>query len=108
MTNLMELASRVGEARRSDNALDVQVEVALFQPDDTYTVCRANAAGTKVIYTRTDGSKETCWAPDWSASPKSREEAAEALGFLARVRAHLGTGPAVEAAILRKKEGRDG
>ena len=104
MTDLMELASHVGSASRSDNVLDVLVEVELFQPDSIYTVCRANAAGTKVIYTRTDGSKETCWAPDWTASPESRAEAAEALGLLARVRAHLGTRPAVEAAILRKKE----
>ena len=58
------------------NELDVLIEIATFEPCDTYSAARANAAGTKVIYTRRDGSDETCWARDWC---KFRPRAVAAL-----------------------------
>lgn len=61
-----ELIKRLGKATKSDNALDVLVEIALFEPDETFVAVRANAAGTKVIYTRPDGREQTFWAPDWT------------------------------------------
>ena len=65
MTDTSTLISRL-EAGRSDNFLDVEIEVALFEPDDHYSAARANSAGTKVVYTLRDGRQETCWAADWS------------------------------------------
>lgn len=54
------------EAGKRSNELDVQIECALFTADDEYESCRPNNAGTKVIYTLTNGSHHTCWARDWS------------------------------------------
>lgn len=48
--------------RLSENELDVIAEVEAFIPDEFYTACRANAAGTKVIYTAHNGREITCWA----------------------------------------------
>lgn len=53
-----------------DNALDVQVEVALFKPGKVYTACRPNAAGSKVIYTGVLGNEVTCWADDWTSAER--------------------------------------
>ena len=45
MTDLNKLAERV-EAGESSNALDVLIEVALFEPCKAWSACRANNAGT--------------------------------------------------------------
>lgn len=88
MTDLMELASRVEAGEGYDNSQDVEIEVALFQADHLYSAARANAAGTRVIYTRqSDGGQETCWAPDWTGGPAVRGRTAA----LIRARAHQGT-----------------
>lgn len=76
MPNLEELASRVEAGRGTDNALDVLIEVALFEPDEEYVSARPNAAGTKVIYTLHGGIERTYWAQEWTAD---RKDAASAL-----------------------------
>lgn len=50
-------------------AIETEVEIALFQPCETYASVTANAAATKLIYVRTDGRNETCWPQDWCADP---------------------------------------
>ena len=70
MTKLTELIDRLEKARRGSNELDIAVEIALFKPDQYHTTIRANAAGTKVIYTRHDGREETFWARGWSEDRK--------------------------------------
>ena len=64
--NLPDLIARVESAPREDNSLDVLCEVALFKPSSVFTAIRANAAGTKVIYTDRAGNQVTCWAEPWS------------------------------------------
>lgn len=54
------------EGGKASNELDVQIECALFTPDEDYKSCRPNNAGTKVIYDLTDGTQHTVWANDWS------------------------------------------
>jgi hypothetical protein len=63
---LIELAERVEAAGHNDNALDVLVEIALFRPDKRFIAIRANAAGTKVIYTDHSGRESTHLAWDWT------------------------------------------
>lgn len=67
MTDLHALAGRVEAGKGTSNALDVEVEIALFRPDELYLGVRANAAGTKVIYTDHGGNEATHWARDWTA-----------------------------------------
>lgn len=69
MTDLLSLAARVEAMQGSSagvNALDVLIEIAMFQPDDEYVAIRANAAGTKVIMTAPAGHNDTFWAFDWT------------------------------------------
>ncbi len=61
------------EAGERSNELDVLIECALKG-------CRANNAGTKVIYTESDGSENTHWARDWSLRPDSTISALKARG----------------------------
>lgn len=67
------------EAGERSNALDMAVEVALFEADETYISVRPNSAGTKLIYTRRDGSEETCWAFDHTLTAESRAKCAAIL-----------------------------
>jgi hypothetical protein len=73
---LVELAERVEKATEADNALDVLVEIALFEPGKVEKAIRANAAGTKVIYTDRGGKEETCWASDWTTWKRRKSTAA--------------------------------
>lgn len=57
------------EAGERGNELDVLVEVATFEPDDVFASCRANNAGTKVIYTRHTGEESSHLAYDWTLDP---------------------------------------
>jgi hypothetical protein len=83
---LLALADRVDAVEKSDNGLDVLIEVALFEPDaDTLSV-RANSAGTKVTYTVAEGRPETCWAPDWTVGFSERANASARLRALATSR----------------------
>lgn len=76
---MMELAERVASAGASRNSLDVEVEVAMFKPSKAFVAIRANAAGTKVIYTRANGNEVTCWAEDWTIDASTRVNTAIAL-----------------------------
>lgn len=58
-----DLIARLEGAGSGGNELDVLIEVALFEPDEEYLSCRANIAGTKVIYSLRDGREEAYWAP---------------------------------------------
>lgn len=66
MTDLRELAERVAHGEGCDNALDVEIEVALFKPDAISRSARPNAAGTKVVYINHDGTQATHWAEEWT------------------------------------------
>lgn len=67
----MTLIERLEAASGPDNALDVLVEVAMFNPNGVpFSSCRSNAAGTKVIYTDRAGNDVTCWAAPWSEEPR--------------------------------------
>ena len=59
MSDLRGLIERVEKAREVDNRLDCEIDVALFKPDRRHRSVRMNAAGTKLIYTRHDGSQDT-------------------------------------------------
>jgi hypothetical protein len=72
---LTELLARVEAATEGDNALDMEIESALFKPDQTFASVRANSAGTKLIYKRHDGMEQTFWAYDYTLNSKSREAA---------------------------------
>ena len=78
-SNLMALAERVEAATGSDNALDVLIDVALFEPGRFAKAIRANAAGTKLIMTDSRGNEQTYWAEDWTSEAELRRSAAEAL-----------------------------
>lgn len=68
----VELIERL-EGGESSNALDMLIEAYLFVPgDDNYVAMRPNAAATKLIYTRADGSEETVSAWDWSLKSNRR------------------------------------
>ena len=82
LTELMEAVRNCDEA---DNALDVEIEIASFQPDRMYKSVRANAAGTKLIYTTQTGEKETCWAWDWTLNAENREAAIASLSALSQI-----------------------
>ena len=85
MTNdLNALAAKVEGLTRSDNYLDVAVEIELFKPNSVYAAVRANAAGSKLIYTDRTGNEVTCWAEDWTRRP---EQTAAALRARAKERA---------------------
>ena len=73
---LEELLACVEDGNGPDNALDVRIEVALFQPYSWYASARANNAGTKVIYTDRSGKQSTHWAKDWTMT---REDTADSL-----------------------------
>lgn len=76
------LVERLKACDEADNALDIAVEMATFHPDARYAAVRANAAGTKLIYTTHDGENQTCWAWDWTLTPESRREAIKLLSAL--------------------------
>ena len=62
----MTLSTRIAALDAPDNSMDVLCEVALFEPCDLFASCRANNAGTKVIYTTTKGRDNTHWAMEWT------------------------------------------
>lgn len=73
---LAERVSRLGP--QGDNHLDVQVEVALFNPGGVYTAARPNYACSKVVYTDKAGNNVVCWAEDWTI-PARRKATIAAL-----------------------------
>lgn len=81
--DMLALAARVEARHGFDNSLDVEIEVALFEPGGIAVSARPNAFGTKVIYTYVDGTQATYWAEEWTAD---RADAAASL----RARASMG------------------
>lgn len=75
--SLSSLIDRVRAGERS-NALDVEIEVAVFSPDENYASIRPNSPGTKVIYRTHRGAEQTCWAADWTMFPQVAEAALKA------------------------------
>ena len=79
MTDKATLAERIeGLGPMSDNSLDVEIEVALFEPNPRALSIRPNNAGTKVIHTSATGEESTHWARDWTVS-KNRKSTIAAL-----------------------------
>lgn len=64
----MNLIIELRSLKRASNYYDVLCEIALFEPDVIHRSIRANAAGTKVIYTDHEGNDTTCWARDWTTN----------------------------------------
>lgn len=77
--DLATLLERVRACTGPDNALDMEIEMALFEPDHKHVSLGANAAGTKLIYKRADGRQETFWAADYTLTPTSRQTAIDQL-----------------------------
>lgn len=85
---LLALADRVDAIRSGfDNAIDVQCEVALFQPDNCELAIRPNAACSKVIVTINGGPDRTFLAGDYTISAGARRKTAARLRALAQVKA---------------------
>lgn len=63
---LTELAERCEAGAGFDLSLEILIEVTMFEPDGEFVSIRPNAAGTKVICTRADGSEATFAADDWT------------------------------------------
>lgn len=79
---LLALAAKIEAETGCCNRLDVQAEIALFEPDDRWAAIRANDAGTKTICTAPDGSERTFWARDFTISAAARRNTAAALRSL--------------------------
>lgn len=66
---LTALADRVLAGSGLSNGLDIEIEIALFDPpEDGFVSVQPNATRTKLIYRRKDGTTCTCWAHDWTAT----------------------------------------
>ena len=68
----MSLLDHLSKLNAPCNRTDVLIELALFKPDENYVSVCANNAGTKVIFTRTNGKRETCSAYDYTLTPERR------------------------------------
>lgn len=82
MSDLSELLERVKAARGYSNALDIEIDIALFKPDSRYLSVHPNAAGTKLVYRLADGSTRTHWAEDHTLNQDSIERAIRLLSAL--------------------------
>ena len=82
---LKALAERVERSIAPSNSLDMEIEIALFNPDSEHVAVRPNNAGTKLIYTAKNGSKQTFWANDYTLNHESRASTVAAIrAFLAK------------------------
>lgn len=82
MTHYQDLIDKVRRCRKADNALDIAIDIALFQPDALFAAVRANNAGTKLIYTEHNGAHQTCWAQDHTLTSATRKQAISDLLIL--------------------------
>lgn len=88
--DLLALADLVeGVEGGFDNAIDVQCEIALFEPDDCELAIRANAAGSKVIVTINRGPDRAFIARDFTLGAAARRKTATRLRALATSRSQL-------------------
>lgn len=74
--DVADLIARLEKGELS-NGLDILIELAFFAAEPI--ACRANSAGTKVVYTYRDGREEVCWARDWSMRRESTIAALKAI-----------------------------
>lgn len=81
-TALQDLLDRVKAATGYDNALDIAIDVALFEPDVEFSAARANAAGTKLVLTDCNGQQRSFLATDWTLNPAMRARAIASLTAL--------------------------
>lgn len=72
---LSGLIERVRGLKDASNALDIEIELALFKPDGRHASVRPNHAKTKLVYTTHDGQTETFWASDWTLTAGHRADA---------------------------------
>jgi len=84
MSDLAWLLESLEKDSGPDNEIDIAVDLVLFRPDARYTSVRANAAGTKLVYTKRDGRHETCWADDHTLNAACRAKAADRVRALAQ------------------------
>lgn len=70
----MTLIDKLSRLDGPCNRTDVLVELAFFRPDENYKSARANDAGTKIVFTKTDGKNETCWPMDYTLTPERRSK----------------------------------
>lgn len=70
---LLALAERVEKGKLS-NSIDVEVEIALFDPCQEWASVRPNFSRSKVIYTNHDGLETTHWALEWTMNRKNTAE----------------------------------
>lgn len=75
MTSYDTIISRLEGATGADNELDIAVDIALFHPDERHDAVRANAAGTKLVYTRRGGGTDTFLATDHTLNETTRRNA---------------------------------
>ena len=73
--SLQSLLERVRSAEKADNATDIAVEIALFEPDDEFVSVKSNSVGTKLVYARRDGSTSIYLAEDHTLNSETRANA---------------------------------
>ena len=74
-SSLHSLLERVRSAEKADSATDIAVDIALFEPDSEFVSVRSNAAGTKLVYARRDGSTSAYWPEDHTLNSMTRANA---------------------------------
>lgn len=77
--SLEGLIERVKAATGADNALDIEIDIALFVPDARYLSVKPNSANTKLVFTLSNGRTETYWARDHTLDEAARADAVWAL-----------------------------
>lgn len=82
MTDLAELLERVNRLRSYSNDIDIDIDIALFEPDSQYRSVKPNAAKTKLVFTLADGTTRTHWADDHTLTGESRDRAARRLSAI--------------------------
>lgn len=69
---MRDLIEKLEALTEPSNAIDIQIEIALFEPDADYASVCPNNAGTKVIYTDRGENNHTFWAADYTLTAESR------------------------------------
>ena len=75
----MLLSDRVAALTARDPALDVLVEIALFEPYNNWV--SIEPAGHQLIATKTDGSRYSMWPERWTKAPKATAAALREKGL---------------------------
>lgn len=78
-----KLIGKLSRVQKSENGLDIAVDIAPFKPDDRHVSVGINVAGNKLIYRRHDGGTDTYRALDHTLNPETRAAAIKALQALA-------------------------